>query len=146
MKAAKEISQWKQNIHSAWKKFSIEDVNVTVNNGQPNQSFESKRQRLTVGSELNVKALVKLPDVNPEDVDVQMYYGQVDTWSQIKDGEVARMERSSQGQEGDKYWFEGKVKCNNSGRQGLTVRVLPRYEELPDQCEPGLILWENQER
>lgn len=142
MKPAKEISQWKQTISSAWKKFSIEDVKVTVYNGQPEQSFESKRQRLTVGSQLNVKALVKLPEIDPENVDVQIYYGQVDTWSQIKDGEIAPMKRSGQA-DGDKYWFEGSVKCHNSGRQGLTVRVLPKCDKLPDQCEPGLILWEN---
>ena len=143
MKVARDISLWKENLRSVWKNFEIEDVKVTVSNDQPDQPFEPKRRRLKVGSELNVKALVRLPGVSPENVDVQIYYGPVDTWSQIKNGQVERMKYSGSTGGKDKYWFDGSVKCQDSGRQGLVVRVLPKYDELPNQCEPGLILWEN---
>jgi starch phosphorylase len=142
MKVAKDLSRWKNQIYSIWKNFSIEDVNITVDNGQPNQPFEPKRSRLKVGSELNVKALVKLPEIKPEDVDVQLYYGNVDTWSQINQGSVEHMKLSGSADKENEYWFTGSVRCQSSGRQGVTVRILPKNEEISDQCELGLVLWE----
>jgi hypothetical protein len=37
--------------------------------------------------------------------------------------------------------FEVVVPCRTSGTQGLTVRVLPRHEDLGHPHETGLIVW-----
>jgi hypothetical protein len=52
------------------------------------------------------------------------------------------MKLSGSADKENEYWFTGSVRCQSSGRQGVTVRILPKNEEISDQCELGLVLWE----
>ncbi|UCF42909.1 MAG: alpha-glucan family phosphorylase [Planctomycetota bacterium] len=142
MAGAKQLSMWKANLRKAWSSFQIQDVQVSITNGQQNQPLNPKNPQLKVGSQLSVRALVKLNGVSPDDVSVQFYHGSVDAWGNISDGSPIQMEREkASGQDGE-YWFAGSMACTKTGRRGLAVRILPRHPELADPYEPGLILWE----
>jgi len=121
---------------------AIEDVQIQVNNGNGNSRLNPKQPQLKVGSELTVKALVKLGGLKPDNVSVQLYHGTVDTWGNISEGLAVRMDyKKSAGKDGQ-HWFTGLMTCRASGRQGLAVRILPKHDDLINPYELGLVLWE----
>jgi len=102
---ARELSMWKSNMKRAWPEFAIKDVQVQVNNGQVSERLNPEQSQLKVGSQLSVRALVKLGRVGPDDVSVELYYGPVDTEGNIRDGSAMRMDyKEAAGQDGE-YWF-----------------------------------------
>jgi len=143
MSRAKALSMWKSNMKRLWPEFGIKDVKIEVNNGEEGMALNPKRPQLKVGSELSVSTLVKLSKIDPDDVSVELYYGPVDSRGNIRDGSSVRMthkERSEQ--EEDEHWFIGSMLCKETGRHGVTVRLLPRNSDLVEPYEMGLILWE----
>ena len=150
MSRAKELSIWKSGIKSAWPTVDIKDVQIQIgNNGDGDGHTDSKQSTLKVGSELKVKALVRLGKVDPDNVSVELYFGPIDAWGDIREGSAVRMDYkksedavSSGGNNGE-HWFAGVMRCKTSGRHGLAVRVLPRHEDLVNPHEVGLILWES---
>ncbi len=147
MERAKAFSSWKANVQMAWPELSIKDVKLQIgnsgDNGDNGQLHPSNGQ-LKVGSELRIKALVSLGRIGPDDVSIELYYGPVDSWGNIKDGSTLKMDcDGSAGFDGD-HWFTGVMPCKKSGRMGLAVRVLPKHADLTNPHELGLILWETQ--
>jgi len=141
MARARELAEWKSNVKAAWREIAVSTVDIEVDNGQQRVQLDPKRSQLKVGSQLNVKALVKLGKIRPDDVSVELYHGPVDTWDDIKDGSTVRMSyKEASGQDGE-HWFEGVMACKKSGRRGLALRVLPRHDDIADPYELGLIFW-----
>jgi len=142
MLRAKELSAWKANVREAWPELAIEDVQIQVNNGNGNSRLNPKQPQLKVGSELTVKALVKLGGLKPDNVSVQLYHGTVDTWGNISEGLAVRMDYKKSAGKNGQHWFTGLMTCRASGRQGLAVRILPKHDDLINPYELGLVLWE----
>lgn len=142
---AREFAVWKSKIKTAWPQLAIKDVKIEVSNGYASESLTPNQPQLKVGSKLNVKTLVKLPSINPNDVSVELYYGPVDALGDIKDASSARMDykQQTQTEQDSEYWFVGSVPCKASGRHGIAVRVLPMHNDLVNPYELGLILWES---
>jgi len=141
MARARELAEWKSNVKAAWREIAVNTVDIEVDNGQQRVQLDPKRSQLKVGSQLNIRALVKLGKIRPDDVSVELYHGPVDTWGDIKDGSTVRMSyKEASGQDGE-HWFEGVMACKKSGRRGLALRVLPRHDDIVDPYELGLIFW-----
>ena len=146
MSRAKALSSWKLNIRKAWPEFAIKDVQVYVNNGQDTGRLNPKQLQLKVGSELAVSALVRLGEVNPNDVAVELYLGPVDAWGEIKNGSNLRMAYKQASDQKGEHLFSASFTCKNTGLQGLAVRLLPSRPDLVSPYELGLILWETTEK
>jgi starch phosphorylase len=125
---AKEMAAWKQELQRAWSGVSIDSVEA----GSPEQ--------LQVGDELKVTALVQLNALKTDDVSVQIYHGQIDSYGDITDGEVIPMKFTGYGK-GTLTPYEGTIKYFKSGRHGFTVRVLPHHADLSSPFETGLVHW-----
>ena len=142
MAKARALSSWKSNLKNVWPELAIKDVLVELGNGEGNVPLNAKQTPLKVGSKLNIRALIKLHKIGPDDVSIELYHGPLDAWGKIKDGSAIKMDyKASAGQNGD-HWFVGSMCCQTAGRQGVSVRVLPRHNDLTDPRELGLILWE----
>ncbi len=142
MAKAKAFAQWKANMRNAWSNFAIKDVVMEVKNGDGNEQLNPKNPQLKVGSQLSIKALVKLGTVNPNDISVELYHGPIDAWGNIKDSSIVRMDYKESSVQGGEHWFSGTMKCVKTGQHGVTVRVLPMHTDLVNPYELGLILWE----
>jgi starch phosphorylase len=143
MEKAKALADWKSNMKRIWNEFDIKDVQVQVNNnGDTDSQLNSRQPQLKVGSQLKIKALVKLGKVSPEEVSVELYHGPVDSWGNIRDGSAVRMERRKASGSDGEHWFTGLLPCKDSGRRGVAVRVIPKHNDLVNPYELGLILWE----
>jgi len=141
MARARALAMWKTNIKKAWSGFSVRDVVVEAVNGQEGPAGLNP-QAVTVGSEVKVKALVRLGSVGPDDVSVELYCGSVDALGNIAAGSKVCMSYTQKSEQQGEHWFEGVMPCHSAGQYGFAVRILPRHVDLADPYELGLILWE----
>ncbi len=139
---ARAFSSWKSSVREAWGEFAVKDVTMEVHNGDGYKKLNPKQPELKVGSELSVRALVKLGKANPNDVSVELYFGPVDNWENIRNGSSVRMEYERVAEQGGEHWFIGSMPCRKTGQHGVAVRVLPKHADLVNPYEMGLILWE----
>jgi starch phosphorylase len=97
-----------------------------------------------VGSVFPVRVKVNLGAVSPDDVEVQLCHGVLDSM-----GDLAEPRALALHPEGNlppngaarSVLYSGKVPCYASGQFGFTVRVLPKHANLPHSFEPGLVTW-----
>jgi len=139
---AKAFSNWKADFRKAWSELTVKDVIMEVSNGDGNQKLNPKQPQLKIGSQLYIKALVKLGKIDPNDVSVELYHGLVDNWENIKNGSSVRMDFEKTSEQEGEHWFVGSMPCEKTGQHGVAVRVLPRHDDLSNPYEMGLILWE----
>ena len=143
MARVRALSMWKSNVRSAWSDLSIEDVDVNIDDGKHICELNTKQPQLEVGSRLRVTAKVKHGELSPEDLSVEIYYGQVDSNGNIESGEVARMTFDKPDEENGVGVFFGDIPCRTSGQHGFAIRILPSHTDMVEAYEPGMILWES---
>ena len=85
-----------------------------------------------------------LGDLKPDDVSVQLYSGPLTSKGYIEKGEARELKVT--GGSGSKHTFEGDLVYQSSGERGLSVRVLPRHEDLADPFLLGYIRWAGEEQ
>ena len=125
---AKKLAQWKSEMRDRWPEVRILRVDADAPSEVP------------VGSLVEVKASVHLGTIRPEDVEVELYQGNVDANLEIQDGTSVPMvciERNGDGT----CDYSGSIPCASSGLRGYSLRVLPKNEALSNPYEPRLILW-----
>jgi len=93
-----------------------------------------------VGQTLQVEVMVDLPDMDPNEISIQLYVGPVAASGQIEHGTAVRL-TDVRPMAHNRYLFTGTVECKVSGRQGFAVRVLPGGPDFATPFEPGLISW-----
>ena len=121
------LSKWKQELYKSWPQIRIESVE------------QSELDSLTVGGDLEVRASVRLGSLRPEDVEVQLYTGQLDGQRQLVHAQAVpmRCEHSNT----QTHLYAGTIPCRRSGMHGFGVRILPKHPDLVHPYDPGLILW-----
>jgi glycogen phosphorylase len=128
LKNAVELAQWRKRLAQGWQQIKVEAVES--NGADPMQ----------VGKELDVKARVNLGGFSPDDVEVQLFHGQVDSLGDIPSPRTVTMSHNGT-HEGSAWVFQGRIQCRASGQHGFAVRVLPRHANLSSPFEPGLVAW-----
>jgi starch phosphorylase len=139
---ARAFSKWKTDVRNAWPELSVSDVIMEVKNGDGQEKLNPKQTQLKVGTQLYIRSLVKLGNIKPSDISVEIYHGPVDNWENIKNGSVVRMNYEKAAEQEGEHWFVGSMPCNQTGQHGMTVRILPTHPDLANPYEMGLILWE----
>lgn len=100
---------------------------------------------LEVGDRLEVTARVRLGELDPSDVRVALYHGtlagSLDPQpgdDEIIDGQSTPMELVER--HGESATYRAETVCRQTGRVGVTVRVMPDHPGLPHLFVPGLFL------
>jgi starch phosphorylase len=143
MSKARSLAAWKANTQSAWAGLVIKDVAVELGNGEGASELDTKNPQLKVGSNLKVSALVKLGQLKPQDVSVELYHGPLDARGNITEGAIIKMEHKGSSGIDNEHWFSGLTPCHVSGRRGVAVRVVPKHPDINNPHELGLVLWES---
>jgi starch phosphorylase len=125
---ARRLANWRRRARGHWSQIQV--AAVEANGADPIQ----------VGGELKIQAQVALGDLTPEDVEVQIFHGQVDSFGDIPHPQTVAMSANGSA-EGGRYLFQGTIPCQASGQHGFAVRVLPRHADLANPYEPGLVCW-----
>jgi starch phosphorylase len=92
------------------------------------------------GDYITVNAKIDLGGLNPDDVLVELYYGEKDDKNFIINAKRAEMKSAGQ-EDGSDYKYQVRVECADTGRQGHTIRILPKHEGLVSPIRPGFIKW-----
>jgi starch phosphorylase len=129
LKKANELAGWRRRLGRGWTQVRVESVEA--NGADPMQ----------VGGELQVKAAVNLGGFTPDDVEVQLFHGLVDSMGEIPQPRTVTMQPTG-ARQGSAWVFTGSIPCRTSGQHGYKVRVLPRHGDLANSYEPGLVCWD----
>jgi starch phosphorylase len=128
LKAASELAGWRRHVAQGWNQVRVEGVES--NGTDPMQ----------VGADMEVKARVHLGGLGPDEVEVQLFHGVVDSFGDIPLPHTTPMSHNG-AHEGSTWVFSGRIPCRSSGQHGYAVRVLPRHKGLSNPFEPGLVTW-----
>jgi starch phosphorylase len=127
-KAASDLAAWRKRVAQGWGQVHIEGIESPTG------------EALRVGGELPVKVHVKLGGLSPDEVDVQLCHGLLDSLGELANPQAVSL--APAGQNGsDATVFAGTVPCKSSGQFGFAVRVLPKHPNLSNPFEPGLVTW-----
>ena len=128
MGGAKALAAWKTHLRQHWDQIRI----VRVEDDSPAE--------FKIGDSLNVRAEIVLGELEPSDVRVECYHGQVDQYGQIVEGRAVPMAPTALN--GDKgYLFSGKVPFERTGQYGYAIRILPHHPGFSTVFEMHLVRW-----
>ena len=127
--AARQLAGWKRHVRQCWHEVRLLSVEADTS------------MELEVGCDLELNVRVDLGSLMPEEVAVEVLYGPLDSKDEIQTPEALRLNFTS-GKDGEAL-YTGYVPCQEAGRHGFAVRVLPFRRELVNKFEPGLITWWN---
>ncbi len=124
---AKDLAEWRRDLARQWGDIQILRVE------SPSNDFIYK------GTEVEVKAWIRLNGLRPEHVIVECYHGPLDGRHQIHNAQRQRMQVV--GTQDDATIFRAAISCTRGGHYGHTVRILPGHEDLAVEFLPGYMKW-----
>jgi starch phosphorylase len=95
---------------------------------------------VAVHSDITIRAEVKLGAINPYDVSVRVYYGNIDDAGNLNGAKDVMMDHIKELGKGV-HVFEARITCDDTGRFGYSVRILPSHTNLIYPVDMGLICW-----
>ncbi|MBD3256855.1 alpha-glucan family phosphorylase [candidate division GN15 bacterium] len=126
----RKLSGWLEHVASSWDKIAITDID-----------FKGVAGTVNVGQKVEIDMKVRLGAIDPDDVSVEIVSGRLNSQEQfIEFGPIPARLNGSSGADGI-YSYHGEVTCTESGRFGITARVLPDNELLLHNRRPKLISW-----
>jgi starch phosphorylase len=94
---------------------------------------------LHVGDRFTVTTEANLGGLKPEEVDVEVYYGPVNSENHIVESHLEQMEMVEDRGHG-RYAYRRQLECRRTGRYGFTARVIPHGPDW--RCVmPGFMRW-----
>lgn len=127
----REVTAWMARISNSWARIDISDIRL-----------EDVSATVQVGHQVKISMDVSLGDIHPDDVTVEIVSGQLNSQEQFLDfSPVPAALNGTAPTDGGVYTYYGEVVCRESGRLGITARVVPRNENLLHTCRPKLISW-----
>ncbi len=125
---ARTLAAWKERLRRDWHQVHIIDVKTVA------------QDVVKVGDALPLSARVHLGSISPDDVSVEVYFGQIHTGTEITRGQATAMTLAQQESNGS-HVFTGSIPCSSSGRHGYSVRVVPKHEDTIDRYDRGMVVW-----
>ncbi len=130
LEGARDLARHVQRFREQWDNVSVRSVIADVGAAVPARTPITVRTHVTLG------------DLNPEEVRVQLYHGEVTSLGDLAHGVAMDMSPVA-GEETDdgSTVFQGTFAASGSGRRGFTVRVIPRDDRLVGTIIPGMMTW-----
>lgn len=123
------FEEWKRNLRMNWNQISItQDKNVD-------------NAKFVAGSEITVRCEVRLPNIDEEHIETQVYFGQIQENGTVKNMYTQAMRKIGEDREQHLYQYEATIKLTSGGNFGYTFRVVPKHEMVLDQENLNLVKW-----
>ncbi len=117
------MSHWKQHVLGAWADVKVVDLDIDTSAAHE-------------GDERQVRAHVELGGLDAAEVTVQALHGPIDsTGSFVTTPAAVTLQPVADS------WFEGTYAVGDAGPYGVTVRAVPRHDDLINPMEMGLVAW-----
>jgi starch phosphorylase len=129
---ARALSAWKQSLARAWPAVRVISV-------------ETESALVDLGTSKKVEAVVALGQLNERDVEVQLLHGPVGANEELQPDATVTMELVGLEEPGagakNVRRYAGSFACEQAGRYGFTVRVVPSHPDLRTFAELGCVAW-----
>ena len=124
-----EYNSWKKDLYINWR-----DIKITQTNNLDNITIDA-------GNNIDVSCEVELPNIDVENVTVEVYYGKILDNGIVEDVSIIPMQLEEQDEESKKYYFTAKIELTTGGNYGYTFRVMPKHEMLLEPANLDLVKW-----
>ena len=127
---ARDLANWTARVRAAWPAVRVAHVESSGVGDAPE-----------LGQQLEVRAVIELGDLSPEDVRVQVAYGDVDANDDLHEplfAELKLMPDDNRTEAGG-WRYDGTVPLERRGPFGYTVRVLPTHPALVSATDLNLV-------
>ncbi len=126
--AARALAAWRSRVAAAWPGVSIRVDDIR------------RHRDMRVGDTVGAAVRVRLGDLAPADVTVEILHGPYTAGGGIRQGLV--LPALHEKREGDEEIYRVEVPCVSSGRYGFAARVVPRHPDLVNPLTPLQLTWE----
>ncbi len=126
---ARNLREWKNYINLNWSQVAISEVETNYKD----------LEKLQLSTPINISAKIYLGNLHPNDVLVEVIYGCVNHENDLK--RTSRQELINSDVIDGKYVYKGTFETKETGRQGYTVRVMPKNDLLESAQELYLCTW-----
>ncbi len=125
---------WKKEANLSWNR-----IKIMQNNNMDNITMDA-------GNKIEVSCMVELPNIELENIEVQVYYGKILDNGTIENISIIPMKLEKQiDAEIKTYEFKAKIELTTGGNYGYTFRVMPKHEMLLDSANLNLVKWTEKE-
>lgn len=121
--------EWKRKIKNNWEKIIIE------------QSSNPENIKIDAGEEIEVTCNVTLPNIEKEDIRVEVYCGKIVDDGSVDEIKVLPMKIKTEDIQAKKYEYTAKISLATGGNYGYTFRVMPTNKMLLDSENLDLVKW-----
>ena len=105
-------------------------------------AVESESALSDLGSMKKVEAVVALGTLDEDDVEVQLIHGPVGANEELQPLHTVTMELIGlDDTEPSGRRYTGSFPCDQAGRYGFAVRVVPSHPDLTSFAELGAVVW-----
>jgi starch phosphorylase len=125
--SAKQIADYLQRLKQSWAQVKVESLSVP------------ERRMYKIADNVEVSARINLGGLPPQEVRVELYFGSISSSGTIENARSLEMAPQSDGRSSVEY--RGRIECAVTGRQGYTVRLLPKHPALIHPYVPGYLHW-----
>ncbi len=124
-----EFTDWKKKAKANWENIQIvQDRNVD-------------NARLVAGTQITVNCELYLPNIEEENADMQVYFGQFLNNGTVRNVYTVTMNKVAENKDEHKYTYEATLDLKTGGNFGYTFRVMPKHKMLVDSENLNLVKW-----
>ena len=124
-----EYNMWKRDLYTNWKDLKINQVNNLDN------------ITIDAGNNIEVGCEVELPNIDVDNITVEVYYGKILDNGIVEDVNIVPMTLTESSEEERKYYYTAKIELKTGVNYGYTFRVMPKHEMILEPANLNLIKW-----
>ena len=125
-----EFNAWKKDLYTNWKDVKIRQTENDLDN-----------ITIDAGNKIEVGCEVELPNIDVNNVTVEVYYGKILENGIVENVSITPMDLTEEDEEAKKYYFTAKIELTTGGNYGYTFRVMPKHEMILEPANLDLIKW-----
>lgn len=121
---------WKNELRNNWNDIRIQQMSNLEN------------ITMDAGNNIEVSCKVELPNIDKDNVEVQVYYGKILDNGVVKSMDIIPMKLQEKVEDRENtYIYNAKIELTTGGDYGYTFRVMPKHKMLLDPANLDLIKW-----
>ena len=129
-----EFNSWKKDLYTNWKDVKIRQTENDLDN-----------ITIDAGNKIEVGCEIELPNIDVNNVTVEVYYGKILENGIVENVSITPMELTEEDTEARKYYYTAKIELTTGGNYGYTFRVMPKHEMILEPANLDLIKWVTKE-
>lgn len=121
---------WKNELKNNWN-----DIRIYQMSNLENITMDA-------GNNIDVSCSVEIPNINKDNVEVQVYYGKILENGVVKSMQIIpmKLQEKIEGKE-NTYLYTAKIELTTGGNYGYTFRVMPKHKMLLEPANLDLVKW-----